>query len=261
MDGRVALVTGASRGIGQAIAERFAAEGAAVAATARTLNEGDHKLSGSLAATIEAITSGGGNAVVVQGDLARPEDRARIVETVHEQLGPIDVLVNNAAVTYLEPVATFTDRRFDRMFEVQVRAPFDLAQRVIPDMRELSRGWILNISSPAARHPHGPPYRGLPGFVVYGMVKAALERFTTGLAMELYDDHIAVNSLAPGGLVLTPGVLEHSLDEYVSEEQTEPVESIVEAALRLCTGDPRELTGRVAYSSELLDELGKVLGA
>jgi citronellol/citronellal dehydrogenase len=241
MEGRVALVTGASRGIGQAIAERFAAEGAAVAATARTLNEGDHKLEGSLAATVEAISKEGGLAIVVQADLAKPEDRERLVETVEQELGPIDILVNNAAVTYLEPVAVFTERHFATMFEVQVRAPFDLAQRVLPGMRAKGGGWILNISSPAARHPKGPPYQGLGGFVVYGMVKATLERFTTGLAMEAYDDRIAVNSLAPGGLVLTPGVLGHNLDAHVSEEQTEPVELIVEAAYRLCTGDPSEL--------------------
>jgi NAD(P)-dependent dehydrogenase (short-subunit alcohol dehydrogenase family) len=153
LDGKVALVTGASRGIGEAIARRFAAEGAAVAVTARTVEEGDHLLPGSIAATVQAITDAGGTAIPVVADLARPEERARLVDTVERELGPVDVLVNNAAVTFFETVETFAERHYQVMFEVQVRAPFDLAQRVLPRMREQGRGWILNISSPAAIHP------------------------------------------------------------------------------------------------------------
>src|SRR5690606_29226839 len=95
--------------------------------------------------------------------------------------------VNNAAVTYFESVATFDPRHYDLMFEVQVRAPFQLAQAVIPGMTERGAGWILNVSSAAGRHPQGPPYgRSMRGGTVYGMCKAALERFTTGLAAELH---------------------------------------------------------------------------
>lgn len=254
---KVAIVTGASRGIGEAVARRFAAEGAAVAATARTAEEGDHPLSGSLAATVHAIRESGGTAVAVAADLARPEDRQRLVETVERDLGPVDILVNNAAVTYFASVIDFQERHYRLMFEVQVRAPFDLAQRVLPGMRERRSGWILNISSPAALHPKGPPYGGaMPGGTVYGMCKAALERFTTGLASEVHADGIAVNVLAPSGLVPTPGVVHHHLDEMVPEEFHEPVGYMVEAAHALCTGDPSTLTGRVAFSRPLLQELG-----
>ena len=143
------------------------------------------------------------------------------------------------------------------MFEVQVRAPFELAQVVMPGMRTRRRGWVLNISSGAARHPQGPPYRqGLRGGTVYGMCKAALERFTTGLAAEAYDDGIAVNVLSPSGLVATPGVVHHGLDRIVPPEAVEPVECMTDAALALCTGDPATLTGRVAYAKPLLAELG-----
>ena len=257
LDGKVAIVTGASRGIGEAIARRFAAEGAAVAVTARTVEEGDHPLPGSIAATVEAVTRAGGTALAVAADLARADDRARLVETVDRELGPVDVLVNNAAVTYFEPVTSFSERHYQVMFEVQVRAPFDLAQRVLPGMRERRRGWILNISSPAAIHPQGPPYAAfMPGGTVYGMCKAALERFTTGLAAEVHADGVAVNVLSPSGLVPTPGVVHHHLDELVPRELHEPVEYMVEAARALCTGDPASLTGRIAFSQPLLDELG-----
>src|SRR5207245_8089881 len=147
-------------------------------------------------------------------------------------------------------------RHFRLMFEVQVRAAFDLAQRVVPGMRERKRGWILNISSAAAVHPQGPPYRSMPGGTVYGMCKAAIERFSTGLASEVWADGIAVNALSPSGLVLTPGVVHHRLDEMIPKEGHEPVECIVEAAHLLCTGDPATLTGRIAFARPLLEELG-----
>src|SRR5438270_5065339 len=260
MDG-VALVTGASRGIGAAIAQRFAAGGFAVAITARTAEEGDHRLEGSLATKASQIRNAGGTVLPIVADLAKQADRARIVETVQRELGPVDVLVSNAAVTYFEPVLDFPERHFQIMFEVQVRAPFELAQRVLPSMRERKRGWILNISSRAAIHPVGPPFSNRAGGTVYGMCKAALERFTTGLASEVYADGIAVNVLSPSGLVVTPGVVHHQLDRMVPPDRVEPVEYIVEAAYSLCTGDPAVLTGRVTYARPLVSELGLTVEA
>lgn len=257
LDGRVAVVTGASRGIGEAIAHRLAAAGAAVAVSARTVEEGDHPLPGSLTTTVRTITDAGGTAVAVSADLGRPEDRGALVAEVTRTLGPVDILVNNAAVTYFGLVETFDAGRYGTMFEVQVRAPFELCQLVLPGMRERGRGWILNISSGAARHPQGPPYgQLLPGGTVYGMCKAALERLTTGLAAEVFGSGIAVNALSPAGLVGTPGVVHHGLDRRVPAEALEPPEVMAEAALVLCSGDPAQLTGRVTTSRRLLDEAG-----
>src|SRR3954470_10025713 len=132
MEGMVALVTGASRGIGAAIAERFAREGAHVYVTARTVEEGDHVLPGSISATVQSIRDAGGSAEAIAGDLGSAEDRARIVATT----GPVDVLVNNAAITWFEPVQDFSERHYRLMLEVQVRAPFELAQAYLPSMRE-----------------------------------------------------------------------------------------------------------------------------
>jgi NAD(P)-dependent dehydrogenase (short-subunit alcohol dehydrogenase family) len=255
MDG-VALVTGASRGIGEAIARRFAASGALVAIAARTAEEGDHQLNGSLATTASEIRRAGGSVLTVVADLAKQADRERLVATVERELGPIDVLVNNAAVTYFEPVLDFPERHFQIMFEVQVRASFELAQRVLPGMRARRRGWILNISSRAAIHPSGPPFTARPGSTVYGMCKAAIERFSTGLASEVYADGSAVNCLSPSGLVPTPGVVFHGLTRGVPEDRLEAPEAMAEASFALCTGDPSTLTGRVTYARPLLEELG-----
>jgi citronellol/citronellal dehydrogenase len=256
LEGRVAIVTGASRGIGQAIARRFATGGALVAITARTAEEGQHRLSGSLATTAAEIERAGGRVLSIVADVSKPADRERLVQTVERELGPIEVLVNNAAVTYFEPVIDFPERHFELMFAVQVRAPFDLAQRVLPGMRERRRGWILNISSRAAVHPSGPPFTSRGGSTVYGMCKAAIERFSSGLASEVYEEGIAVNALSPSGLVPTPGVVFHGLTRGVPEDRLESPEVMAEAAYALCTGDPARLTGRVTYARPLLEELG-----
>jgi citronellol/citronellal dehydrogenase len=256
VNARVAIVTGASRGIGAAIARRFAAGGAAVAITARTAEEGSHRLAGSLATTAREIRQAGGTTLAIVADLSRQADRERLVATVEKEFGPIDVLVNNAAVTYFEPVLDFPERHFEVMFAVQVRAPFELAQRVLPGMRERRRGWILNISSRAAVHPAGPPYTARSGSTVYGMCKAAIERFSSGLAAEVYEYGIAVNALSPSGLVPTPGVVFHGLTRGVPEDRLEAPEVMAEAAYALCTGDPARLTGRVTYARPILEELG-----
>ena len=142
------------------------------------------------------------------------------------------------------------------MFDVQVEAPFHLATLVLPGMRDKGAGWILNISSGAARQPVIPPTaRAARGGTVYGMVKAALERFSTGLAAELYADNIAVNALSPNKVVPTPGTIFHHLTTD-DNPNAEPPSVMAEAALLLCSRDPRDLTGRITYSQDLLNELG-----
>ena len=256
LDGRVAIVTGASRGIGAAIAERFAAAGARVAVSARTVDPADHQLPGTITDTVARIRDAGGTAEAFQADLSRAADRERLVHDVTERLGDVDILVNNAAVTYFTPIREFTARRMALMFEVQVTAPTQLAQLVAPGMCERGRGWILNISSIAARHPTLPPTeRATRGGTVYGMCKAAIERFSTGLAAELYSSGVAVNSLAPTKVVPTPGTLFHHLTT-TDDPNAEPPSVMAEAALQLCHAPANERIGLVVYSQELLAELG-----
>ncbi len=257
LDGKVAVVTGGSRGIGAAIARRLAAEGVAVAVSARTVEAGQSQFEGTITETVELITKAKGVAIPIAADLSKQHDRQHLVEATEKELGPIDILVNNAAVTWFEPVDTFKESHYDLMFEVQVKAAFELAQRVLPGMRERKSGSILNISSGAARHPQATGGRRGAGGTVYGMCKAALERFTTGLAAEAYEDGISVNVLSPSRVVPTPGVVHHRLIRPGMEDMAEPVEVMAEASLALVSGDPKELTGRIAYSQQLLEELGR----
>ena len=254
LKGRVALVTGASRGIGEAICARLAQEGAKVVASARTAESGESRLPGTLHDTVDRIRKAGGEAAFIKADLAQAIERERLVEEASALYGLVDILINNAAITYFIPVEEFPEKRFKLMMEVQVYAPFHLSQLVIPGMRDKGGGWIVNISSPAGIHPK-QPYGAARGGTVYGMCKAALERFSTGLASEVYSDNIAVNVVSPG-LVDTPGVAVHGLINEATKDRVQPIEYIAEAVYRLASGDPKTVTGRVDYAEPLLKELG-----
>jgi citronellol/citronellal dehydrogenase len=253
MDGRVAIVTGASRGIGQSIAERFAAEGAAVALVARTAEPGTSRLPGSMAEVVEGIRAAGGRAVAVPADLSEPAEVDTIVARAGEALGPVDTLVNNAGVNFYGPALEVSPRRYALMFEIMVHATFRLCQLAIPGMVERGRGCVLNITSKQARHPQGPPYPdwARDGCVPYGMCKAAVDRLSTGLAAELEGTGVQVNALGTSALVMTPGVAVVS-PHTPEKTPVEPDGAMAEAALALCTAAPGAVTGRIAYSMELL---------
>lgn len=252
---RTALITGASRGIGLAIARRFAAEGASVVLCASRW--GAHgNLKGTLEGAVKLIEDSGGRAAGIACDLGKVDLRADLVQRASECFGSVDIIVNNAAASKMRLPSEVTTSDRNWMFDVNVNAPIDLAQQALPGMRERGCGWILNISSSSALQPV-VPYRDtqLAAHVIcaYGATKAALDRYTQGLAHEVANSGIYVNTLAPENIVLTSGA------EYVREiarrspDMAEPVEVIAEAALELCSGSH---LGRVTYSRRFLHSLG-----
>ncbi len=252
--GRVALVTGASRGIGAGIAQRLAAEGARVAVTARSLGPEDSAIDGSLAETVERIAGLGGTAVAFVADLAgREQQPGDIVAQIERELGPVDILVNNAAANFYHPLEQMTEKRFRIAMDVNLWAPLELTRAVAGGMHERREGWVLNISSASAKLPRQHPASGSSGPLLYVATKAAIERATAALAEELYSHRIAVNALAPQA-----GVRTAASEQYYTlpEEALEPIETMAEAALALCSGDPNRWTGRITRSLEFLVERG-----
>lgn len=257
LDGKVAIVTGASRGIGQEIAELFAAEGASVVCAARTLNEGDHMLEGSLANTVRRIKEAGGIALAVAANVSSEEDCRALVDGALSAYGRVDVLVNNAALNYYVPIIDYDVNRWMRAFAVNVHGPFMLSKMVLPDMIERGSGAIVNISSGAAIGPGRGPYeqKGRGG-TMYGASKAALERFTQGLAQEVQGHNIAVTCFSPSQVVPTPGTVYHKLVDGMDDPRGEPPEVMAKAALLLATEPVDKVNGRVTYSQQILQEFG-----
>jgi NAD(P)-dependent dehydrogenase (short-subunit alcohol dehydrogenase family) len=251
--GRRALVTGASRGIGAAVAERLAAEGADVAITARTLDRRD-SLPGSLTETEARIDRYGRKVAVLVADLTSETDRAGLVPAAVEALGgPVDILVNNAAAAIYGPAAELSLKRRRLMFEANVHAPLDLAQAIIPGMLAGGAGWIVNVTSRTAALWTGPPFTlGANGTTIalYGASKAALDRATNGLGAELDGTGIRVNAVGPRAAVLTEGARE-LVGKTLPPDKVEPLEEMVEAVVALCDCPP-DVTGQVHVSLDLI---------
>lgn len=259
LDGRVAVVTGASRGIGQTIAELFASEGAKVVCAARTVNDGDHMLEGSLSRTVKTIVDSGGEAVAVAANISEQADCNMLIDQARAHFGQVDILVNNAALNYYVPIVDYAVNRWIRSFTVNVHAPFILSQAVLPEMIERSSGAIVNISSAAAVGPGRGPYdnHAIQGGTMYGASKAALERFTQGLAQELASfGGIAVTAVSPSRVVPTPGTVYHKLMDSMDDPRGEPPMLMAKAALLLASEPAAKVNGRVCYSQEILKEFG-----
>ncbi|BCQ07827.1 short chain dehydrogenase [Mycobacterium heckeshornense] len=255
--GRRAVITGASRGIGAAVAERLAAEGADVAITARTLDQHDH-LAGSLTQTRQRAARCGARVAVIVADLTDEHQRDTIIPTAADELGgPIDILVNNAAAAIYQPIATYPLRRRRVTFEANVHAPLDLIQAVIPGMRAARRGWVVNVSSASASIKAGPPFDLVPpgaDQAVYAASKAALNRLTNGLGAELYGTGIRVNTIQPRAGVLTEGA-KALVGKTLKPEQVESLEEMVEAVVALCDC-PETVTGQIHVSLDLIRDWG-----
>jgi NAD(P)-dependent dehydrogenase (short-subunit alcohol dehydrogenase family) len=265
LDGKIVVVTGACRGIGADIARLFASEGGRVICVARTVQEGQHPFAGSLESTVAAIREAGGEAHGIGANISEPAECERLIRETRERYGPVDVLVNNAALTYYVPIKDYPVGKWLRSWAVNFHAPFILSQLVLADMNPRRTWAIVNISSGSAigpwRGPYPDPAVAARGGTCYGAEKAALERFTQGLASEVYQYGVSVTALSPSQVVPTPGTVHHRLVSGLDDPRGEPPILMARAALLLATESCERVSGRVTYSQQILREFGWIESA
>lgn len=239
LDGKVALVTGAGRGIGKAIVEAFAREGAAVAACARTEQE--------IGRLCSEVSSAGGSAVPVVMDVRSEVSVKDGVARVRGKLGPIDILVNNAGVLALHRISETPTEVWDELMAVNVKGVFLLCREVVPEMMERRSGRVINIGSAAGR-------RGYTEQGAYCASKHALAGLTKVLAIETQGSGVRVHLLSPGGVLtdLSSG-LRASRGESEDSPEWMTCEEVADAALYLCTQSGAAMTDELAlrrYAAE-----------
>ena len=259
LQGKVAIVTGASRGIGKSMALGLAEAGASVVVAARTA-EPRGTLPGTIHETVAEIETAGGRALAVTCNVREEESIREMVNRTLDEYGAVDVLVNNAGIGGYAPFLQMTLREWDLNMAINLRAPFIACQAVAPIMIEQGGGSIINVSSHAATnifsstlgedHDAGIAIIGQ----AYGASKAALERLTWGLAAELGQHNIAVNALKPLRPVATEGFRFQRPDADFSTWATP--QDMAKATVYLAAQDARGLTGAIVTDEELVRRLG-----
>ncbi len=240
LDGKVAIVTGASRGVGAATAELLAQRGCRVACAARATEESPLPIPGTIDDTVRRIEEAGGDAIAVPTNLARDDEVKRMVASTVEHFGGVDVLVNNAAITFPGDL-DMEMKRFDLVMQVDLRAPLLAIKAAEASMKERGGGAIVNVSSVA-----GLNY--IPGLMAYGMAKAALEHLTVSAAHQLRPFDIAVNTFRIDVPVASEGFVFNMPD--VDHSDWEPSEVAAEGIVWMLE-QPPSYTGHNAGMARL----------
>lgn len=225
LTGKVAIVTGASKGIGAGIAKALAAEGAAVAVNYASSREGADRV-------VAEITKAGGKAIAVQGDVSKAADAKRLVADTVKEFGGLDVLVNNAGIYAFDPLESVTEESFHRQFDTNVLGPLLVTREALGHFGAAG-GSVINVSSVASLSP-------VPNAAVYSATKGAVDSLTRVLALELGPRRIRVNTIAPGG-VETEGT--HSVGVIGSDLQKQ----IVAATSLGRFGQPSDIAGVAVF--------------
>ena len=237
LEGKVAIVTGASRGIGRAIAERFAAEGAKVVVN-YVSNEAE------AGKVVDGIKQGGAEAIAVRGDVSKSADVKHLVESAVKQFGHVDILVNNAGVMVTKPALEASEEDWDRTIDVNLKGAYLCSKEVAPLMMKQQGGRIINMSSNSGLY-HPSAMR----FTEYVVSKAGLNGLTKALALA-WGPHITVNAICPGWIKTDmiadtdPEVETRILGETALGRWGTPDE-IAGAAVFLASGDANFITGEL----------------
>ena len=246
LDGRVVIVTGASRGIGKALAIGLAARGAAVVCAARTVTAEPSGLPGTIHATADAITKTGGRALAVRCDVGSEADLEALVAQTLARFGRVDVLINNAMAPTRCLFDALSLASWDESMTANVRSLIVLAELVVPAMAAQGGGSIINISSGGADHAATAAMP--PGFLAYTVAKAAMERFTTALAPEIAGRGVCVNALRPGAVKTELATRE--LGEHFDWSGWTTPEAVVPPVAWLAAQIATDFTGRIVDAGD-----------
>jgi len=248
LQGKTLLITGASRGIGSAIALRAAADGANIVIAAKT--DSPHpRLPGTIHTVAEEVIAAGGNALPLVLDIRDPLQIDSAVEAAAREFGGIDVLVNNASAISLTGTLETSPKRFDLMFDVNVRGTFLCSRACVPHLRRAQNPHILNLSPPLNMKSHW-----FENHLAYTMSKYGMSMCVLGLAEELKGDGIAVNALWPQTVIATAALA--MLGGMVKPEQCRKPQIVAEAAHAILCRGSRDCSGRFFIDEEVLREEG-----
>lgn len=246
LQGKTIIITGASRGIGRAMALKFAAEGANLVLAAKSVEEG--KLPGTIHSVAEEVKAAGGRALPIQVDVREPEMVEHMVKKAADEFGQIHALINNAGAINLTPLETTPPKRMDLMLDINMRAVLMCSHYCIPYLKEAGGGHILNLSPPLSLDP-----KWYGNHTVYTISKYGMSMATIGLAGELKEHRIAVNALWPRTLIATAAVNWLMGEDGMKKSRTPEI--MADAAYEIIKSDP-EFTGNTFIDETLLMERG-----
>ncbi len=249
MEVKKVIITGGSRGIGEAIALKLAAQGAHIAILAKTV-EPHPKLKGTIYSVAGEIESLGGKAYPRQLDIRDEDAISRVISEVAQEMGGIDILINNASAISLTGTEDTPAKRFDLMFDINVRGTFLATQACIPHLRKSDNPHILTLSPPLSVEP-----RWFESHVAYTISKYDMSLLTLGWAAELKEEGIAANSLWPATLIGTAAIENMAGGDQLVKMTRKP-QIMADAASLILEKNAREFTGNFVIDEEILKQHG-----
>lgn len=245
LEGRVAFITGTSRGIGKQLALALADAGASIVSTGKTVDEHE-RLPGTIVETAEAVRERGGEAIHQQLDVRDEASVDAAVERTVEEFGSVDVCINNAGAIHFAPVADTPAKRFDLLTDVNVRGAHVTTRACLPYMREQGWGHVVSMSPPLGMAT-------APGKAPYAWSKLGMSFLSNSLAAELESEPVGVNALWPVAAIETEATRHFQMG---TPEDWRSPEIVSDAVLEILSRDPREFSGNELYDEELLREAG-----
>lgn len=247
LDGKVAVITGASRGIGRFMAHEFAKEGADIVIAARSEEQPHEKLPGTIYATADEVKALGRRALAVKCDLSSDDDIENVANQALAEFGKVDILVNNAGILFPGKLVDMVMKRIDLTWRVNVRGALLLTKLLLPSMLKAKDGTVIFISSSSADTLD-------PGDISYALSKDALRTLATGWSKETIDDNVRMFSLSPRAWVVTPGVTFWNDPKDLPADQIEPDEWMGWAGIWLASDAAKAYHGQHFFSDDVVKQ-------